>query len=602
MCVLGGEASLCVLNKQRLCVCCVAWEIGGAGGRGRGGDRTPNSLSTLGRPSSSTSTLPPSSYHQYKFIVDGAWRHDETAPFMPDPLGNVNNWLFVRRADGGAGGGGAPAGAQLPLGVAPAAAAAAAAAAAIPATVSAAPPASDADMAEAVPSASSTPPPPPVPAALASGAPLPPGLVAVPPSSSPHGASPRVGMVASGGVPPPPPPPPPPLPPDEPHRTRAALSSFLSTATAADLVPDSGKLLLLDSRLPVRLAFHALHDERCATAPVWCARSRVLIGTLSASDFVHALVALRSSVTAGASPMSESEMDVHTIERLRSAAGAPGAPAQPTLPGAPSVPPAPPARPLVHVSPDDTLAGVVRTVATQRVSVAPIIAPPGECGPGSAAAPVGLASLAGVLGAALRALRAPTTALPLLAVLVGDLPLGTWAPDAPPPSRPPPPGATSRVDARRVAPIASVSPATPLATALSLLLEAGLSALPVVDGGGGLVDVYARSDITSLARGSAYSRLQWEDVTVGQALALASLPPTGWGGALGPSGGPATAPSAPQAPRAPRVHVCTPADTLRAVVERLALPGVRRVYVIDGGARRVLAVISLSDVAAFLFG
>jgi hypothetical protein len=38
-------------------------------------------------------------YHQYKFIVDGKWRHDETAPFMPDPLGNVNNWLFVRRVE-----------------------------------------------------------------------------------------------------------------------------------------------------------------------------------------------------------------------------------------------------------------------------------------------------------------------------------------------------------------------------------------------------------------------------------------------------------------------------------------------------------------------
>lgn len=42
-------------------------------------------------------------YHQYKFIVDGKWRHDETAPFMPDPLGNVNNWLFVRRIDPGLG-------------------------------------------------------------------------------------------------------------------------------------------------------------------------------------------------------------------------------------------------------------------------------------------------------------------------------------------------------------------------------------------------------------------------------------------------------------------------------------------------------------------
>lgn len=41
----------------------------------------------------------PPRYHQYKFIVDGEWRHDETQPYMPDPLGNVNNWLFVRRPD-----------------------------------------------------------------------------------------------------------------------------------------------------------------------------------------------------------------------------------------------------------------------------------------------------------------------------------------------------------------------------------------------------------------------------------------------------------------------------------------------------------------------
>jgi CBS-domain-containing membrane protein len=50
--------------------------------------------------------------------------------------------------------------------------------------------------------------------------------------------------------------------------------------------------------------------------------------------------------------------------------------------------------------------------------------------------------------------------------------------------------------------------------ALALLLEAGVSALPVVDERRCLLDVYARSDITALAQGNAYSRLQWEDVTV----------------------------------------------------------------------------------------
>lgn len=49
-----------------------------------------------------------------------------------------------------------------------------------------------------------------------------------------------------------------------------------------------------------------------------------------------------------------------------------------------------------------------------------------------------------------------------------------------------------------------------------------------------------------------------------------------------------------------RLHVCTPNDALRTVVERLAVPGVRRLVVVDGDNRRVEGIVSLSDVAAFL--
>lgn len=45
----------------------------------------------------------------------------------------------------------------------------------------------------------------------------------------------------------------------------------------------------------------------------------------------------------------------------------------------------------------------------------------------------------------------------------------------------------------------------------------------MVDEGGGVVDIYARADITALAAANAYNRLQWEDVTVGQALALGAV-------------------------------------------------------------------------------
>jgi len=50
-----------------------------------------------------------------------------------------------------------------------------------------------------------------------------------------------------------------------------------------------------------------------------------------------------------------------------------------------------------------------------------------------------------------------------------------------------------------------------------------VSALPVLDDQGGLIDIYARADITALAPANAYNRLQWEDVTVGQALRLSAV-------------------------------------------------------------------------------
>lgn len=53
---------------------------------------------------------------------------------------------------------------------------------------------------------------------------------------------------------------------------------------------------------------------------------------------------------------------------------------------------------------------------------------------------------------------------------------------------------------RRVAKLACVQPDTPLTQALGLLLEAGVSSLPVVDAMGVLLDIYARADITTLAK------------------------------------------------------------------------------------------------------
>jgi hypothetical protein len=50
-----------------------------------------------------------------------------------------------------------------------------------------------------------------------------------------------------------------------------------------------------------------------------------------------------------------------------------------------------------------------------------------------------------------------------------------------------------------------------------------------------------------------------------------------------------------------RVAVVARDEPLRTVVERLSLPGVRRLVVVQRGTGRVEGVVSLSDVAALLF-
>ncbi|KAL6548486.1 hypothetical protein OROGR_008907 [Orobanche gracilis] len=43
-------------------------------------------------------SLPPG-FHQFKFVVDGKWRHDEHQPFISNNIGTVNTILLIRKSD-----------------------------------------------------------------------------------------------------------------------------------------------------------------------------------------------------------------------------------------------------------------------------------------------------------------------------------------------------------------------------------------------------------------------------------------------------------------------------------------------------------------------
>lgn len=81
---------------------------------------------------------------------------------------------------------------------------------------------------------------------------------------------------------------------EEPTYTRKRVRDFLSHHTCYELIPESGKVVLLDIDLPVRQAFHALHEQGVASAPLWDSEAVAVVGMISASDFIHLLRRLRS--------------------------------------------------------------------------------------------------------------------------------------------------------------------------------------------------------------------------------------------------------------------------------------------------------------------
>lgn len=50
-----------------------------------------------------------------------------------------------------------------------------------------------------------------------------------------------------------------------------------------------------------------------ASSPLWDGAAGAVVGVISASDFIHTLRRLRSAVSSGHNPLSEVEMDAHTV-------------------------------------------------------------------------------------------------------------------------------------------------------------------------------------------------------------------------------------------------------------------------------------------------
>ncbi|KAL4202668.1 hypothetical protein AMTRI_Chr02g222270 [Amborella trichopoda] len=338
--------------------------------------------------------------------------------------------------------------------------------------------------------------------------------------------------------------------------SRQRVSVFLSTHTAYELLPESGKVFALDVNLPVKQAFHILYEQGISVAPLWDSYGGQLVGILSALDFI---LILRELGNHGSS-LTEEQLETHKIsawkeEKLHLNRQAEGSSRQLE-------------RQLIHAGPFDTLKDVALKILQNGVATIPIIHSSSR--DGSFSQLLHLASLSGILKCICRHFRHSSSSLPILEQPICSMGLGTWVP---------------KIGDPNGRPLAMLRLNSSLSAALSLLLQAQVSSIPIVNDSDSLVDIYSRSDITALAKDRAYAQIRLDEMNIHQALQLGQDANSPYSYLNGQ-----------------RCQMCLRSDPLHKVMERLAIPGVRRVVVVEAGTKRVEGIISLSDVFRFLLG
>ncbi|KAL9248106.1 hypothetical protein vseg_021465 [Gypsophila vaccaria] len=337
--------------------------------------------------------------------------------------------------------------------------------------------------------------------------------------------------------------------------SRHRISLFLSQHTAYELLPESAQVVALDVTLPVKQAFHILYEQGVPVAPLWDFSKRLFVGVLSAIDFILILRELGNHC----SNLTEEELETHTIlawkdGKIRQSRQIEG-----------SVRPY--ARQLVDAGPYDSLKDVAFKILQNKVSTVPIIHSPSP--DGSLPQLLHLASLSGILKCICRHFKHSSGSLPILQQPICSIPLGTWVPKI---------GESNRQLFAMLRPNAS------LGDALSLLVQADVSSVPIVDENDSLLDIYSRSDITSLAKDRAYAQIRLDEISIQQALQLGQDA------------------NAPGVFNSQRCQMCLSSDPLHKVMERLTNPAVRRLVIVEAGSKRVEGIITLSDVFRFLLG
>jgi 5'-AMP-activated protein kinase regulatory gamma subunit len=304
---------------------------------------------------------------------------------------------------------------------------------------------------------------------------------------------------------------------------KQAIHSFLKDNTCFTVLRISGKVVVFDTRIPIQLAFYALVEHDMLAAPLWDPTVREFVGMLTVADFIDILRYYRKA-RLNVSHLSQRSIsdileDPNTSKLLKQGNEFLGADATASLYNA------------------------CELLLSNRVDFLPILLPDDM-------RVLSTLTYTHVLEHLVNNFREQRR---LFDDSIYDLGIGTYTN------------------------VVTVQPHQTLAECLHLMDTNGLSAVPVVDANGAVVDVYSRSDITFLAKATdAQDAIRNLDLSLGDILSQQRHD--------------VTTPD--------RLHTCRPDHTLQSIFEYFAQLKFNRL-IVTNEQQCVVGVVSARDLVAY---
>ncbi|KAK1924312.1 hypothetical protein DB88DRAFT_489826 [Papiliotrema laurentii] len=321
-----------------------------------------------------------------------------------------------------------------------------------------------------------------------------------------------------------------------------ALRGFLKERSSYDVFPVSFRLIVLDTQLKVKKALDVMLLYGVVSAPLWNTATAKFAGMFTVSDVIHLIQYYYHTSSWEGAAADVEQIRLQSIRDIEK-----------TL----SVPPPP----LLSVHPLRPLYDACRFLIRTHARRLPLIDKDTQT---NSEVVISVLTQYRVLKFIAMNCRDITQ---YLTGSVKDLGIGTYV------SEEKPEGNTNPFY-----PIATAGLETTVFDVVHQFSEQGISAVPIVDENGKVLNLYETVDVITLVRNGAYQSL---DLNIAQALKQRS-------------------------PDFPGVVTCSPKDSLSAIFSLIRIRRVHRLVVVAGQddpqPGRLVGVISLSDIMRALIG